>query len=96
MKKWYRSRSTGVSRQLRIEEVPGARVAMLSEIANIEETQLHDPAKAFDAWARAFAEDTNETEPRAAVNMAAILSVSAIRHDVSIGMASGLPRYTLV
>jgi len=48
-----------------IEEAPVQRVQILSEMAVIEGRERNDPHKAFAAWSRAFAEDTNEPEPRA-------------------------------
>ncbi|HEY8924983.1 MAG TPA: tetratricopeptide repeat protein, partial [Polyangia bacterium] len=53
--------------KITIEEAPAARVAILSEIAEIEETRRRDPGKAFEAWSRAFAEESNDPQPRAAL-----------------------------
>ncbi|HEY4186369.1 MAG TPA: tetratricopeptide repeat protein [Polyangia bacterium] len=53
--------------KISIEESPSVRVGILAEMAQIEETQRRSGEKAFAAWSRAFAEETNEPEPRAAL-----------------------------
>ena len=53
--------------KISIEESPHVRVGILAEMAHIEETERRNGEKAFAAWSRAFAEDTNEPEPRAAL-----------------------------
>ncbi|HVZ72172.1 MAG TPA: tetratricopeptide repeat protein [Polyangia bacterium] len=53
--------------RLAAEDAPAARMATLSEIARIEETERRDTKRAFEAWARALTEDATESAPRAAL-----------------------------
>ena len=45
--------------KLAVEDAPAARLEILAEIARIEEAERRDPAAAFAAWARAFAEEVD-------------------------------------
>ena len=53
--------------KLSIEDSPHVRVGLLAEMAQIEEGPQRNAERAFAAWSRAFAEETNEPEPRAAL-----------------------------
>ena len=53
--------------QLEVEEAPGVRLELLTEIARIEEEEQKDTRRAFDAWALAFKEDPSEVGPREAL-----------------------------
>jgi tetratricopeptide (TPR) repeat protein len=56
------------------EDSVGARLALLAEIARIEEVERRDPARAFTAWARALTEEATEAEPRQALERLAAAS----------------------
>ena len=53
--------------KLSIEDSPQVRVGILAEMAQIEEGAQRNAERAFAAWSRAFAEETNEPEPRLAL-----------------------------
>src|SRR4029077_19737345 len=53
--------------RLGAEDDPGQRLALLGEIARIEERERGDVNQAFAAWARALTEDATETAPREAL-----------------------------
>ena len=53
--------------RLGVEAAPGPRFDILCELGRIHEKERRNPAAAFDAWARAFAEDPSEPQPRAAL-----------------------------
>ena len=58
--------------RLATEDAATARVATLTEIAEIEELQRLDLEAAFAAWSRAFAEDPLERAPRQALERLAL------------------------
>jgi len=60
--------------KLSIEESPHVRVGILAEMAQIEEGPQGNAERAFAAWSRAFAEETNEPEPRAALERLAAVN----------------------
>jgi tetratricopeptide (TPR) repeat protein len=51
--------------RLGIEDSADGRLALLGEIARIEEAERRDVGRAFTAWARALTEDATVDEPRA-------------------------------
>ncbi len=53
--------------RLQVEETPGVRLEILTEIARIREQEQNDSRRAFDAWALAFAEEPSEAGPREAL-----------------------------
>jgi golgin subfamily B member 1 len=53
--------------RLAVEDSVERRLALLAEIAHIEETERRDVQQAFAAWARALTEDATVDEPRAAL-----------------------------
>jgi lipopolysaccharide biosynthesis regulator YciM len=53
--------------RLEVEETPGVRLEILTEIARIREQEQNDSRRAFDAWALAFAEEPSEAGPREAL-----------------------------
>ncbi len=53
--------------RLAVEDAVPARLALLAEIARIEETERRDVQMAFAAWARALTEDATVDEPREAL-----------------------------
>jgi tetratricopeptide (TPR) repeat protein len=53
--------------RLAVEDAIPARLALLAEIARIEETERRDVQMAFAAWARALTEDATVDEPREAL-----------------------------
>jgi tetratricopeptide (TPR) repeat protein len=53
--------------KLGAEDAVGPRLETLAEIARIDEQERGDPAGAFAAWARAFAEDPTDTAAREAL-----------------------------
>ncbi|HTB60233.1 MAG TPA: tetratricopeptide repeat protein, partial [Polyangia bacterium] len=53
--------------RLAIEDAVPGRLALLAEIARIEETERRDVQMAFAAWARALTEDATVDEPREAL-----------------------------
>ena len=53
--------------RLEVEETPGVRLEILTEIARIREQEQNDSRRAFDAWAAAFAEEPSEAAPREAL-----------------------------
>src|SRR5665213_3112756 len=50
-----------------MEDATDRRVALLAEIARIEEIERHDVDRAFAAWARALTEEATEAAPRQAL-----------------------------
>jgi golgin subfamily B member 1 len=60
--------------RLQVEETPGVRIEILTEIARIREKEQNDPKLAFEAWSAAFAEDPSETGPREALDRLAAAS----------------------
>ncbi len=53
--------------RLGVEDAVPGRLALLAEIARIEETERRDVQMAFAAWARALTEDATVDEPREAL-----------------------------
>ncbi len=53
--------------RLAVEDSAPRRLALLAEIAQIEETERRDVQQAFSAWARALTEDATVDAPRAAL-----------------------------
>jgi tetratricopeptide (TPR) repeat protein len=53
--------------RLSVEDDPANRIALLGEIARVEERERGDADRAFAAWARALTEDPAETAPREAL-----------------------------
>jgi tetratricopeptide (TPR) repeat protein len=53
--------------RLAVADAPVERIDILSDIAQVEESALLDPAAAFATWARALAEDASCAEARAAL-----------------------------
>ncbi|HZL19564.1 MAG TPA: tetratricopeptide repeat protein, partial [Polyangia bacterium] len=53
--------------RLTMEDATDRRVALLAEIARIEEIERHDVDRAFAAWARALTEEATEAAPRQAL-----------------------------
>jgi golgin subfamily B member 1 len=60
--------------RLGVEETPGVRLEILTEIARIREEEQLDKRRAFDAWAAAFAEDPSEEGPREALERLATIT----------------------
>ena len=60
--------------KLTTEDAPANRLAILSEIARLHDGASRDPVQAFQAWARAFAEDMHDPAPRAALESLAAAS----------------------
>ena len=54
--------------RLEVEESPGVRIEIQTEIARIREEEQGDTRLAFEAWSAAFAEDPSEAGPRDALN----------------------------
>jgi tetratricopeptide (TPR) repeat protein len=53
--------------RLSMEDASDRRLALLAEIARIEEIERHDVDRAFAAWARALTEEATEAAPRQAL-----------------------------
>ncbi|HLK90742.1 MAG TPA: tetratricopeptide repeat protein [Polyangia bacterium] len=53
--------------RLGVEDAVDGRLALLGEIARIEETERRDVGRAFAAWARALTEDATVDQPREAL-----------------------------
>ncbi|HVV50142.1 MAG TPA: hypothetical protein VHO06_10820, partial [Polyangia bacterium] len=60
--------------RLGAEDAPADRLALLGEIARLEESERRDVDRAFAAWARALTEDATVDEPREALERLAAAS----------------------
>lgn len=67
--------------ELKVEAVdaPAERLAVLAEVAQLEEERRNDTERAMDAWARAFAEDPHDARARTALERLAKLRQAEAR-----------------